>query len=218
MLLDKERKFLFIHIPKTAGTSIRNNIAQLTNKEEPYSETDMELKHKSTILLKKEMDDWDDLYKFTFIRNPYDRMVSFYTFYKLPRVLPFVARTRQKAIELSFPDWIKYLKAKSHTKLGYHPPRKIPMWRRPQVDFVYDGTEQIVDFVGRYENLTEDHRYICKHLELDQSETWDKHKRLQRFNYSHRLSDYRDYYDDESRSIVKWWFMRDIKEFNYTFF
>ena len=52
MLLDNKRKFLFIHIPKTAGTSIRNNLATLTDLEKPYSELNKELKHKSGILLK----------------------------------------------------------------------------------------------------------------------------------------------------------------------
>ena len=44
MLLDNKRKFLFIHIPKTAGTSIRNNLATLTDLEKPYSELNKELK------------------------------------------------------------------------------------------------------------------------------------------------------------------------------
>ena len=67
MLLDNKRKFLFIHIPKTAGTSIRNNLAQLTELEQPYSELNKELKHKSGILLKKDIDNWDELYKFAFL-------------------------------------------------------------------------------------------------------------------------------------------------------
>ena len=218
MLLDNKRKFLFIHIPKTAGTSIRNNLATLTDLEKPYSELNKELKHKSGILLKKDIDNWNELYKFAFIRNPYDRMVSYWAFYRMPRVFPFFHQARQKAVDLSFTEWIKWLRKREFTRIGDHPPRMIPMWRRPQVDFLFDGSEKLVDYIGRFETLTEDYRYICKHLELDQSEIWDKNKRLQKFNYSKRLEDYRDYYDDESRSIVKWWFMRDIKEFDYRFF
>ena len=47
---------------------------------------------------------------------------------------------------------------------------------------------------------------------------WKHTRELRHDNRSNRLEDFRLYYDDESRSTVKWWFMRDIKEFNYTFF
>ena len=170
-------------------------------------------------LLKDKIYDWDSLWKFTFIRNPYDRMVSYYTFYRMPRRMPYLHKTRKTALEMSFSDWVRYLKKKEFVRLGDHPPRKIPMWRRPQVDFIYNNGIKLVDHIGRYETLQEDYHYIANKLELNKDiSIWKHHRELKHYNRSNRLEDFRLYYDDESRSIVKWWFMRDIKEFNYTFF
>ena len=93
------------------------------------------------------------------------------------------------------------------------------MWRRPQVDFIYNDGIKLVDYIGRFETLQDDYHYIANRLELDKDFSIWKHTReLRHDNRSNRLEDFRLYYDDESRSTVKWWFMRDIKEFNYTFF
>ena len=219
MLLSNEHKFFFMHIPKTGGTSIRNALNQLIQAPQPYTEKDMERKHMSAFLLRDKIYDWDNLWKFTFIRNPYDRMVSYYTFYRMPRKVPYLHSTRKAAIEMSFPEWVRWLKQKEFVRLGDHPPRKIPMWRRPQVDFIYNNGIKLVDHICRYETLEDDYNYIANKLKLNQDPSiWKHHKVLRHDNRSSRLEDFRLYYDDESRSIVKWWFMRDIKEFNYTFF
>jgi hypothetical protein len=208
-----------MHIPKTGGTSIRNALNQLIQAPQPYTEKDMERKHMSAFLLRDKIYDWDNLWKFTFIRNPYDRMVSYYTFYRMPRKVPYLHSTRKAAIEMSFPEWVRWLKQKEFVRLGDHPPRKIPMWRRPQVDFIYNNGIKLVDHICRYETLEDDYNYIANKLKLNQDPSiWKHHKVLRHDNRSNRLEDFRLYYDDESRSIVKWWFMRDIKEFNYTFF
>ena len=219
MLLSNEHKFFFMHIPKTGGTSIRNALNQLIQAPQPYTEKDMERKHMSAFLLRDKIYDWDNLWKFTFIRNPYDRMVSYYTFYRMPRKVPYLHSTRKAAIEMSFPEWVRWLKQKEFVRLGDHPPRKIPMWRRPQVDFIYNNGIKLVDHICRYETLEDDYNYIANKLKLNQDPSiWKHHKVLRHDNRSSRLEDFRLYYDDESRSIVKWWFMRDIKEFNYMFF
>jgi hypothetical protein len=208
-----------MHIPKTGGTSIRNALNQLIQAPQPYTEKDMERKHMSAFLLRDKIYDWDNLWKFTFIRNPYDRMVSYYTFYRMPRKVPYLHSTRKAAIEMSFPEWVRWLKQKEFVRLGDHPPRKIPMWRRPQVDFIYNNGIKLVDHICRYETLEDDYNYIANKLKLNQDPSiWKHHKVLRHDNRSSRLEDFRLYYDDESRSIVKWWFMRDIKEFNYMFF
>ena len=207
MLLSNEHKFFFMHIPKTGGTSIRNALNQLIQAPQPYTEKDMERKHMSAFLLRDKIYDWDNLWKFTFIRNPYDRMVSYYTFYRMPRKVPYLHSTRKAAIEMSFPEWVRWLKQKEFVRLGDHPPRKIPMWRRPQVDFIYNNGIKLVDHICRYETLEDDYNYIANKLKLNQDPSiWKHHKVLRHDNRSNRLEDFRLYYDDESRSIVKWWF------------
>jgi hypothetical protein len=67
---------------------------------------------------------------------------------------------------------------------------------------------QIVDFIGRYERLTQDFQHICDVLELD---TALPHK-----NPSSRR-DYRTYYNEKSRRLVEEHFKEDIDFFGYTF-
>jgi hypothetical protein len=78
-----------------------------------------------------------------------------------------------------------------------------------QKDFVTDseGT-MIVDFVGRYENLSKDFLQVCNVLNINAS--------LPHINKSsHR--NYRSYYSAETRSLVEENFSADIELFGYTF-
>ena len=59
-----------MHILKTGGTSIRNGLNQLVQAPQPNNEKDRERKQKSAFLLRDKIYDWDNLWKFTFIRNP----------------------------------------------------------------------------------------------------------------------------------------------------
>ena len=115
-----------------------------------------------TLRDEKEIDNWNDLYKFAFVRNPYDRMVSFWAFYR--NIGTSMTNVRRSAEMMSFDDWVKYLRKKSFAKMGEHPESLVPPWRWPQVSWIEKDGKQIIDFVGRYENLQEDFEYICKHI------------------------------------------------------
>ena len=209
MLLDNERKFLFTHIPKTAGTSIRSMLCDLTDLPKPYSELDNR-KHQGVSELRESIDNIDEYYKFAFVRNPYERMLSFWSYYRqgenggkfnhVPK-----SKVREAAKELGFDKWITFLKTKRFTNMGSHPPKRLPMWRKPQVDFLCED----ISFVGRYENLDEDWRTLCDNLNLN-------YKPLNHFNKSSH-TDYKDYYSVESYNTISWWFKRDLDELEYEF-
>jgi len=69
----------------------------------------------------------------------------------------------------------------------------------------------VVDFIGKYENLNEDFNFVCDKLNLPKLELTRERAR------SRKESDYRKYYDDESRRLVEEHFAREIKLFNYKF-
>ena len=71
-MIDHKHKFIFIHINKCGGTSIDEHFT------ENFKDTQ---KHLSTKLNPNEFDNY---FKFTFVRNPWDRVVSFYH-YQLKR-------------------------------------------------------------------------------------------------------------------------------------
>lgn len=65
-------KLVFIHIPRCSGTSVEHSL--LDGKMVPDGE-----KHWRASMLKRELGDlWDGCFKFSIVRNPFDRLASLY--------------------------------------------------------------------------------------------------------------------------------------------
>jgi chondroitin 4-sulfotransferase 11 len=142
------------------------------------------------------------LYKFTCVRNPWERMISLY-FYKSGKGR-FNGWSRDSFIELvkgSRPA-MKYLTTKGGGRLAKVLPRQ-QRWKR------IFGIKPEVDFIIRFENLQSDFDKLCENIGI--SKVMLPHK-----NTSKRKN-YIDYYDDELIEIVKELFIDDIQEFGYRF-
>jgi hypothetical protein len=200
-MISLQRRFLFVHIPKTAGNSIQSVLRD-------YSEDEL-------VALRKEQDgverfglrnpkykikkhstlaeyrhalgerQFAELYKFTCIRNPWDRMVSYYF---TPTQSP--ERWNRKKFKevisraLSVADYLRLDKGEK------------------------DPFEN-VDYIMRFENLVDDFRTVCKALNISSAT-------LPRYNRSNR-EHYSKYYDDEVRDLVRERFAAEIDRFGYTF-
>lgn len=190
-----EHQAIFIHIPKTAGTSIC------------YTLFDEEVSH-SPVLNYKAQDEkkFKNYFKFTFIRNPWDRLVSAYSFLKqggMDEADKIWANENLSEFD-SFRSFVLALK-KSNFKA------KILKWNhfKPQYLFLLNENGKIeVDFIGRYENLNEDYEKIRMKL--------GKKNKLNFLNKSNR-KDYTEYYDNELVEIVYNIYKKDINLFNYQF-
>ena len=71
-MVNHKHKFVFIHIPKTGGTSIESIFIDNANIKDVNGKHDM-VSDIGSVFLKK-------YFTFTFVRNPWDRMVSYYKF------------------------------------------------------------------------------------------------------------------------------------------
>jgi hypothetical protein len=135
---------------------------------------------------------WDRHFKFSFVRNPYERMVSVYLF--LTR--------KSKGEKLTFSDFVSRLIE------GADDFRK---WRS-FVDTwpIYTIDDRIVvDYVGRFENLSADFSVLCDQLKLP-SKKLGQTKVMPRY-------DFRDVYDARSRKLVARFCGREIEHFGYRF-
>lgn len=191
--------WIFVHIQKTAGTSIRSALGVDLHDAR---------KHFTAQELRRAYGDaaWQRCFKFGFVRNPWDRLVSWWSMIDANRDLVppngffrYVlenARTFEEFIdrctdEISDSDGGKSL-------------------LRNQIDYLTDGDGKIiVDFIGRFEQMQTDFDVVCRHIgraKLD----------LPRTNASRHAS-YVEFYTPGMVDTVADRFARDIAAFGYRF-
>jgi hypothetical protein len=152
--------------------------------------------------------DWfDSCFKFAFVRNPWDRLVSVWAHLKGYRL----NQKRQRDSNSFLSDFRLFAYSVCDVDSDFvRPVGKLVTddWSQanPQVEWLRWG----VDFVGRYENLDEDWIALCTVLGIPLVI-------LSRENNSSRKSGYQQYYDDELRDLVGEYYREDIERWGYVF-
>lgn len=190
-----ENKCIFVHIPKSAGVSVSR--ALFGNLAGGHAGI-----NRYQIIFSQY--EFDTYFKFTYVRNPWDRLVSAFHFFKeggMAKPDRIFAEKHLSAYH-DFEDFVR-----RGLKENIEATHFIPQYR-----FVCDfgGVQPRVDFVGLYENLREDFNYIKDRLDISVNL---KHQN----KTSNRKKDYRDYYTDETREIVANVYQKDIEIFGYDF-
>ncbi len=184
---DHVDKFVFIHINKTAGTSIKHSLK-------------LPWEHQTALEKRRNLGpvEWEKRFSFSIVRNPWDRVVSHYHY-------RFEAQQGGlTADEINFNDWVRQTYGKRNPKFFNR-----PKFFMPQLDWISDEDgEVMVNAIYRFENLEEDFKLICRKIDLKASLS---HLR------SSRRGPYRDYYKDDTRALIESWFKCDIRHFGYTF-
>lgn len=212
MILHKNEKFIYIHIQKTAGTSLENI---LINNYSSSLTTHWHGRHGHASSGIKEIGqkEWNNHYSFAFVRNPWDRMVSWYSMIqeakkKLAPNEQFKSSLWNSVIDNSY-DFDSFLVNCTNI---IQDRRSSKSFAFNQVDYISDSKGKvIVSFVGRFENLSDDMRNILKQLNLDK-----EIKILPKLNTSQH-EHYSNYYTDKTKDLIAKRFKRDIEAFDYCF-
>lgn len=190
----KEKKIIFIHIPKTAGVSLIRSI---------YGNVSLE-SHRSINFYKKIFSlTYSDYFTFSFVRNPWDRLYSTYIFLEKGgmNIHDKNAFNMYLARYKNFEDFvINGLSENLISKIVH---------LIPQSEFICDKDNSIlVDFLGRFEKLNE------SILELER----EINTKIQIDHYNiNKKKSYTEVYTEQMILKVQKIYSRDIKVFGYNF-
>ena len=145
-----DEKLLFIHIPKAAGVSVHKTLFGI---DSPGHHLTASI-HKSRFSEKE----WDQTFKFTFVRNPYSRLYSAYNYLSQGgrrRDLDKEYQCKLNTYESFDAFVINGLEKAVNEKIQHF---------TPQFEMITDSNGVLmVDFIGKYETLEIDFR-IIQHL------------------------------------------------------
>jgi chondroitin 4-sulfotransferase 11 len=185
--------FVFVHLTKTAGTSIDYTLKHLA--EIPKEKH--KVKHETILqLLKQCKKDPAEYFKFTTVRNPFDRLVSNY-FYRVERLKD------PKIIDanMSFSEWVTGEKGYSF---------KDTMVKRTMHSWISDEKGNLLmDYVIRFEKLQEGFSEVCAKLGLPAYEL--PHTFKTKHNH------YSSYYSPEAIDCVYIHYKKDLESFGYKY-
>jgi len=205
MLLSCGRQILFIHIQRTGGSTIDEIVRRRVPDARRYLGTHDPASRAREALGR----DYASFFTFAFVRNPWERLVSWYaTIREQAAAVHHSRRNRLWQYVLdnssSFDEFICHCTAVVDDVDG----RKSFLYN--QHDYIADehGTI-IVDFVGRYENYRTDLMKLLQRIGV--SDVAVPHANAS----AHRH--YSAYYTRRTRDIVADRYRRDIAAFGYSF-
>lgn len=225
MIISHSHKFIFIKSHKTAGTSIEAALSKYCSGDDIVTplinykfnrDDNGEWIHHSmnsegfhqhddalTIRNRLPADVWNNYFKFSITRNPWDRAVSFFSWEKRrdPALTPH--KRFYNYLGIPFNElretrklFNKYIKGDWTTN-----------------DPFYTIDDQLcVDFVIHYERLTEDFQEVCKTIGIPPVELPRLKSGIRKKNHH-----YSEYYDEESKLIVANRHSNDLRLFSYEF-
>lgn len=205
-VISHKHRCIFIHIPKTAGSSIEDVIwpgdrteadlwMGISNGRNKYQTGGLQHLLARQIFDEVGPASFSRYFKFTIVRNPFDRLVSQYAYTIKHR--PDLRQLLGIDADASFSEYVDRIYFEPHVQ-----------WR-PQTDFILDDDGMsLVDFIGRFERIEADCKTIFDRLGIKAE--------LPVTNKGSR-SDYRDYYDKQTKEKVESIYSNDLSAFSYSY-
>ena len=188
-MIDDIHKVIFVHIPRTSGTSIESFMKDHTSRYKGIEKHSNAFQLYQSIGKKK----WNSYFKFSITRNPYDMVISLY---KAPAF---------RNIGYSAGKSLKYFLSHYKPWDWEHGITCSDYLNRHDLDHIgeFDDRDKTIDIINKKTGLS-----IKKSLQLRpvQSSSKGSHKKH-----------YSEYYDDETREIVAQKYAEDIERFKYEF-
>jgi hypothetical protein len=213
LLTGRKRDVLFLWVPKCAGMSIYKTLVKydcaqdrwLTPMEPFVNRGIVTFGHVDVLQLIEQgvvtRRYFNNAFKFGFVRNPFDRMVSL--FFYLKKI-----KCEEVPDAMTFQEFCRKVERREHPPVGLYNYKGLNQCN-PMADWLTDRNGHLIaDFVGRHESVEDDFRKVCESIGIDEAIPHEN-------KTDHRP--YRDYYDGETRAIVEKLYQRDLDLFGYEF-
>ncbi len=195
MIYPHNPKFIFLHIAKAGGSSITKTLAQYL-----YINRDIYRPPQYKFLKIADLTNpnhfvstginLDDYYIFSCVRNPFDRLVSYFHYRKQIRKPP-----NQLPEDLTFPYWVISGQFQELTRMTDQ--------------LCVDGKPSLrINLIARLEQIDDHWDYICNDLKIETPLLHDK---------ASKHEHYSNYYNDDTRRIVERHYESDLLTFGYGF-
>jgi len=210
-----EYKTIYFVIPKVASSSVKTLFKNLLDLDSPSPHTT-----RFPSIPRNQLSQYRDYFKFCFVRNPWDRLVSCY-FSKIKKDYNLNVDLKVELAQVVQPSlsgkvsWLPYPVINSNmsfpefvTAVADIPDAKADKHFRSQYTFITDDQGQLItDFIGHFESLRGDFETIATKLGLPTQNLPHELKT----NHQH----YSSYYTPETWEIVRKRYQQDIELFNY---
>jgi hypothetical protein len=215
MFISHKYKVIFIHIQRTGGNSIHKAFREFDpNLLETISIAPSKnlIRHGFISDIKMAIDGeiFKNYTKFCVVRNPYDRMLSWYFMFKqgygngifLPDKT--VGDQVTNEVNKNASNFAEFVMLPKNHENGF-----FKRFYANQLDYISDQKLILVDRVLKFENLTNDFDNLAKEIGIEGS--------LPHANKTTGRENYRKYYNDITKSLILKRFHEDFEYFGYTF-
>tara|TARA_Y100000004_G_scaffold186508_1_gene238138 strand:+ start:7263 stop:7964 length:702 start_codon:yes stop_codon:yes gene_type:complete len=221
MIISHKYKFIFVHVPKTAGTSIVQSLYPYLDlqqdvvlgghpdhehKDDEQRRSRGELhKHSTAEEIKEKVgeDIWNSYFVFGGVRNPYSRIVSLYNWWNKT---PYVGKNKEKIVNMSFLGFVNsdLIGGQMVDSLCEIRKKKLPI----PSDYKYNVS---VDLIYKFEDVHGYFAYLCGLFNLPRIKL---EKRNESYPGNNKIK-YQDNYCPKSLNVVTEKFENDLALFGY---
>jgi len=193
-----KKNIYFLHIPKCGGVSLKSAISNSLKDDDAFG-----FGHRPY----NQIQDPEKKFIFTFVRNPWDRIVSLYSFWKNQDKTHRHYRFDKEQVDFSqnnnikFKEFVRQIRDKQPIFIKKRHPH-------PYLGYFFPEPK-CIDFIGKIETYQTDFNSLCNLIGIER-------QALPILNKSNRTV-YTDYYDEKTRNIVANLYSKDIEYFGYKF-
>lgn len=201
MLISDTHRLLFVHVQKTGGITMDRFLREQLPDARAVSS-----RHATLGQILKENPELKTYWTFGFVRNPWARMVSWWSM--IDQWKAFNEKQGRSLDEAGNEFWRGVAEYGDFEEFVMRGPDAFPRLRKPQLEYLNTSSRR-ADFIGRTESLAADAAAIVARFGLGSME-------LGQHNRSKHGS-YQDYYTDATRARIAEVFAKDIDAFGYDF-